>query len=125
MSALDQFNKIVTDFDIHADFLTIYIREAHPLDEWYVAGQKGASDIYQHSTIDERISAAKILKDYGMPCPVLLDSMDNEGLYEYAALPEAIYIIQNDIVRLKGLGPGSDYSPDSLRKWLESYVRKQ
>ena len=82
----------MTDFDRHADFLTIYIREAHPLDEWYVAGQKGTSDIYQHSTI-ECISAAKVLKDYGMPCPVLLDSMDNEGLYEYATLPEAVDII--------------------------------
>ena len=52
----------MTDFDRHADFLTIYIREAHPVDERYVVGQKGTSDIYQYSTIDERISEAKSLE---------------------------------------------------------------
>ena len=122
MSSLDQFNKVVTDFDKHADFITIYVKEAHPLDGWYVPG--GKYDIHQHKTIEDRISAAKMLEDYGVPCPILLDTMDDEGIYQYAAHPEALYIIENGVVQLKGLGPFSDYNPEHVREWLENYVKR-
>ena len=122
MSALDQFNKVVTDFDKNADFITIYIKEAHPLDGWYIPGEK--YDIHQHKTIDDRIVAAKQLEDYGVSCPILLDTMDDEGVYQYAAHPEALYIIENGVVQLKGLGPFSDYNPEHVREWLENYVKR-
>ena len=65
-----------------------------------------------------------MLKDYGIPCPILLDTMDNEGVYEYAAQPEVLYIIENSVVQLKGLGPRSGYDPERVRKWLENYVKR-
>ena len=120
MWTLDQFNKVVTDFHKHADFITIYIREAHPIDGWYTPG---GYDIYQHKTIDDRIAAAKQLEDYGVPCPILLDTMDNEGVYQYAAQPEALYIIENGIIKAKGLGPREGYDPERVREWLENYVK--
>ena len=123
MSSLDQFNKVVTNFDKYADFVTVYIKEAHPLDGWHQPG--GKYDIYQHKTIDDRIAAAKMLEDYGVPCPILLDTMEDEGIYQYAAHPEALYIIENGIVKLKGLGPFSDYSPQRVREWLENYVKRR
>ena len=122
MAMLDQFNKVVTDFAQHADFLVIYLREAHPVDEWYVYGMD--YDIYQHKTIEDRITAANMLKDCGVPCPILLDTMDNESVYEYAALPEALYIIANGVVQLKGLGPFHGYNPEHVRKWLDNYVKR-
>ena len=120
MGTLDQFNKVVTDFHKHADFITIYIREAHPVDGWYTPG---GYDIYQHKTIDDRIAAAKQLEDYGVPCPILLDTMDNESVYQYAAQPEALYIIENGIIQSKGLGPTEGYNPERVREWLENYVK--
>ena len=64
------------------------------------------------------------LKDYGMPCPILLDTMNNEGMYEYAARREALYIIENGVVQLEGLGSRRDYDPERVRKWLENYVNR-
>jgi hypothetical protein len=34
MERLQQFGEIVEEFSSVADFLTIYIEEAHPTDEW-------------------------------------------------------------------------------------------
>ena len=124
MSSLDQLNKIVTDFDKYADFVTIYIKEAHPLDGWYVPGGTDV-DIHHHRTIDDRIAAAKLLKDWGVTCPILVDTMEDEGIYQYAAHPEALYIIENGVVKLKGLGPFSDYNPEHVREWLEHYVKRR
>ena len=124
MSVLDQFNQIVTDFDKHADFVTVYITEAHPSDGWAVSGSKYSS-LKQHKSIEERTSAAKMLVDYGVPCPVVVDTMQDESVYQYAAMPEAMYIIENGIVKLKALGPFGDYNPENLRKWLENYVKEQ
>ena len=93
------------------------------MDEWYVYGWD--YDIYQHNTIDDRIAAANMLKEYPMPCPIFLDTMDNESAYEYASMPEALYIIENGVVQLKGLGPFRGYNPKHVRKWLENYVKRQ
>ena len=113
--------KVVTDFAHHVDFIVVYLREADPLDEWYVYGMD--YDIYQHKTIDDRITAAHMLKDCGMPCPIILDTMDDESVFEFAALPEAFYIIENGVVQLKGLGPFR-YNPQHVRKWLDNYVKR-
>lgn len=123
MDVLDQFNQVVTDYAQHADFITIYMREAHSVDGWYVPSMD--YDIYQHKTIDDRIKAANMLKDYGMPCPIFLDTMDDESVYEYAAFPEALYIIENGLVQWKALGPLGGYCPEKVRKWLDSYVKRQ
>ena len=124
MSTLDQFNQIVTDFDKHADFITVYVTEAHPSDGWLLPGDS-YDFLKQHTTIEERISAAKMLKESGVPCPVLIDTMDNESLYEYGSFPEALYIIENGIVKFKGLGPYRDCTPENVRKCLESLIKRE
>ena len=122
MSTLDQFNQIVTDFDKHADFVTVYITEAHPSDGWAINANK-YSYLKQHKTIEERVSAAKMLDESGIPCPVVMDTMDNESLNQYGSFPEALYIIENGVVKFKGLGPYDDYQPENVRKWLESFIK--
>lgn len=122
MSALDQFNKVVTDFDKDVDFLAVYISEAHPLEGWFVPG--GKYNLNQHKSIDDRISSAELLQDAGIACPVVIDTMNNEGINQFAALPEALYVVENGVVKFQGLGPGDEYNPADLRKWLESYVKR-
>ena len=80
--------------------------------------------IGQHTQIEERRSAAELLKDAGIACPVVMDTMENEAIEEYAALPEALYIIENGVVKLKCLGPFGDYDPENIRKWLQSFVKR-
>ena len=120
MSNLDAFNKVVSEFGSHADFVAVYISEAHPLEGWTL---KDNYRISQHTQIGERRIAAEMLKDAGISCPVVMDTMANEAIDEYAALPEALYIIEDSVVKLKCLGPYGDYNPENVRKWLQSYVK--
>ena len=122
MSQLDAFNKVVSDFDSCADFVAVYIAEAHPLEGWTLDNNEYG--IGQHKQIEDRRSAAEMLKDAGMACPVVMDTMANEAIDEYAALPEALYVIENGVVKVKCLGPYGDYNPENVRKWLQSYVKR-
>lgn len=121
MSTLDAFNKVVSEFDSSADFVAVYISEAHPLEGWALKDNKYS--IGQLSQIEDRRSAAEMLKDAGIACPVVMDTMKNQAIDEYAALPEALYIIEDGDVKLKCLGPFT-YNPEHVRKWLQSYVKR-
>ena len=123
MAELDAFNKVVSDFSSSADFVAVYISEAHPLEGWTLTGNEYS--INQHKKIEDRRSAAEMLKDAGIACPVVMDTMANEAIDEYAASPEAYYIIENGEVKLKCLGPYGDYDPENVRKWLQSHVKCQ
>ena len=95
MSNLDDFNKIVPEFDSYADFVDVYISEAHLLEGWTLKDNEYS--ISQHTRIQDRISAAEML-DTGIRCPVVMDTMENEGVYQYAALSEALYITEDGII---------------------------
>ena len=123
MSTLDDFNKVVSEFDSCADFVTVYISEAHPLEGWTLKGN--AYSINQHTKIEERTEAAELLRDAGIACPVVMDTMENDGVHQYAGFPEALYIIEDGIIRLKCLGPYGDYNPNNVRKWLQSYLKRK
>ena len=55
------------------------------------------------------------------PCPVYVDSMANTMKTAYAALPERLYVIDEDkIAYVGGLGPDG-YNLQELRRWLTEY----
>ena len=122
MSNLDHFNKVVSEFDYCADFITVYITEAHPLEEWTL--KNNAYKLKQHTKLEDRIAAAEMLRDAGIACPVVIDTMDNESVYDYASFPEALYIIEDGIVKLKCLGPYFPYSPTYVQKWIKGYLKR-
>ena len=78
MSNLDDFNKVMSEFDSYADFVAVYISETHPLEGWTLRGNEYS--ISQHTRIQDRISAAEMLKDIGIRCPVVMDTMENEPI---------------------------------------------
>ena len=122
MSALDDFNKVISEFDNCVDFVTVYITEAHPFEGWTL--KNNTYNLKQHATIDDRISAAEMLRDTGIACPVVMDTMADECLYEYAAYPEAMYIIEEGIVKVKCLGPFVEKVPVNAKRWLQDYIKR-
>lgn len=120
MSKLDTFNAIVDRYSHVADFLTVYVAEAHPLDEWALLNHEKFSR-HQHTTIEERIAAAKVLQSEGIQGALVVDSLSNEGPDIYAALPERMYVLLDGVVRFRGgLGPMM-YKPEEIEKWLEKH----
>ena len=123
MDKLAEFNEIVRDFKDVADFVMVYISEAHPLDGWAVNHETYKR--YQHTSLEERFEAAKVLKDEGIDCEVVVESMTDESIEMYASLPERLYIIQDGVIRLRGgLGP-FNYEPKVVRKWLEKNCKEE
>lgn len=116
-----EYNKVVQEYIAVADFLTVYISEAHPLDEWALLSHKKYSRL-QHRTLDERMSSATVLKDEGILGELVVESMENAAVDLYAALPERLVIILDGIVVYKGgLGP-MNYRPEDVGKWLKNNV---
>uniref|UniRef100_A0A6I8P7Y3 Iodothyronine deiodinase n=1 Tax=Ornithorhynchus anatinus TaxID=9258 RepID=A0A6I8P7Y3_ORNAN len=110
------FNQLVQDFNSIADFLIIYIEEAHPTDGWAFANNV---DIPSHRSLQERQEAARRLLARGPRCPVVVDTMDNASSRQYAALPERLYLLREGKVVYKG-GPGPwNYNPGEVRAVLE------
>uniref|UniRef100_A0A8C3F7M9 Iodothyronine deiodinase n=1 Tax=Chrysemys picta bellii TaxID=8478 RepID=A0A8C3F7M9_CHRPI len=111
-----EFNKLVEDFNSIADFLIIYIEEAHATDGWAF---KNNIVINNHRNLQDRKKAAQFLLKENPLCPVVLDTMENLSSSKYAALPERLYLVQGGKVVYKGgVGPWN-YNPEDIRAILE------
>ena len=117
-------------------FISIYIREAHPVDGWWLGqgvpgvalklfGLKAATDVYDPKTMEERRAVASRCDsslDYGIP--TLVDEMDDAVNKAYAAWPTRLYLIGGDrrVAYASGLGPWG-FKPAQLRKAIEEHLR--
>lgn len=116
MYKLEEFKQLVKDFSDVADFLVIYIAEAHSKDGWAFANN---FDINQHQSLEDRLSAAQIVVQKDPLCPVVVDEMNDLSTIKYGAVPERLYVLQAGKVVYKGsMGPWG-YSPMEVRSFLE------
>jgi hypothetical protein len=103
--------------------LTIYIREAHPIDEWRMASnEKGKDDVCyaQPKTLAQRIAIANdFTQRFKFPVPFGVDEMNNEANDAYAAWPERLYIVdESGRISYKGGNGPFKYDPKEVRAWL-------
>lgn len=123
MASLGKFGALRKKFAGLADFVTIYIAEAHP------AERKHFIDNYAidtHASIDERVEAAETLKEeageFLNGCPILVDQMDDKASLAYASLPERLYVVQDGVVTFEGgIGPVF-YSIEEVEDFLSKNV---
>jgi len=103
-----------------ADFLAVYIQEAHAADEWPVG--KNISFCDQHKTLTDRCSLAKGVN--AGEISVLVDNMNNDFQTKYSSWPFRFYILYNDRIALKGQPSESTYlyDLDDIWKWLNHYA---
>lgn len=89
-----------------ADFLTIYIREAHADDSNWPNSAPGSIHLNNHKSLENRNEAAQILKDMFPDCPIYLDGFENEAEKLYSAFPDKMVIIYDDHIQyIGGQGP--------------------
>ena len=115
-------NQLYQEFHDDVDFLTIYISEAHPCDEWSMFSYV---DVDQHKTMQDRMNAAyKYQQLANTKMTIVLDMIDDKDNAEtlYASWPDRFYIIQNKKIVFKGeLGPNG-YKPDKVEEWINQYL---
>lgn len=121
MVKLGHFNKLVARFTDVADFLVIYIEEAHPLDGWAF---RNNHDINKHRTIQERRQAAQRIKNkVHKDCPVMVDDMSDNANIRYGGYYERLYILLDGIVVYEGGRGPQNYKMQEVEDWLVKYTQ--
>lgn len=116
-------------------FILIYIREAHPVDGWWLGGgvfglffrlmkSRVATDVYDPETIEERRQvAARCESEVKYGIPTLVDDIDDSVNRAYAAIPTRLYLLGEDgrVVYAGGLGPFG-FKPKKLKMAIETLL---
>lgn len=109
------------EYKDRADFLAVYIREAHPLDEWQMKSNVDEKICYpQPKNFAQRLAIANdFVERFHFPIPLAVDTMADAADHIYSAWPERLYVIDESgkIVYRGGLGP-FHYHPEEVRAWL-------
>lgn len=119
---------MVEEFSDVADFLLVYIDEAHPSDGWVAPPMEPYSfEVRKHRNLEERMLAARKLREvFSLPpqCQLVADCMDNNANIAYGVSYERVCIVQkNKIAYLGGKGPFF-YNLKDVRHWLEKSYGK-
>jgi hypothetical protein len=92
-----------------AEFLAIYIREAHPTDGWRLASNDRIGVRFaQPRTTKERTAIAQTCcSTLKMTMPLLVDNLDDHVGHAYSGMPDRLYVIGRDgrVVYKGGRGP--------------------
>ncbi|XP_042215641.1 type I iodothyronine deiodinase-like isoform X4 [Homarus americanus] len=119
MANLERFCEITEEYSQVADFLMVYIAEAHPSDGWAL---KDNIEINKHKTLEERFLAAQTMLDMEpLKCPVMVDRLEDEANNAYGALPERLFIILNGVIVYKGEQGPMGYKVNEAENWLQNH----
>jgi Iodothyronine deiodinase len=111
-----------------AAFLTVYIKEAHPLDEWQMDSNEQESVCYpQPKTLAQRVAIANdFVKRFGYNVPLAVDGLDNRANVLYAGWPERFYIVdEHGVIVYKGKPGPFGYHPEEVETWLAARFPEQ
>ena len=130
-------HDLYEEYRDRVQFLVIYMREAHPIDGWWLGGglfglllkmkgTKAIKDVYDPKTMQDRKQvAARCELELKHGIPTLVDEMDDPVNRAYAAMPTRIYLIGIDgrVVYAGGLGPWG-FKPQELKTAIEELLNK-
>ena len=127
-----RLSDLYREYHDRVQFLVIYIREAHPVDGWWLGGgllglalklsrSKAATDVYDPQTMESRKDVAarcEAALEYGIP--TLVDNMADDVNKAYAAWPTRLYLVGMDgrVSYAGGLGPFG-FKPRELRAAID------
>lgn len=130
-----RLHELYEQYHEDVQFLSIYIREAHPIDGWWMGRRltryftrkfapMASMEHYDPQTIEERRAVAgecETALKYGIRTYV--DDMDDAVNKAYAAWPTRLYLIGLDgkVVYAGGLGP-YDFRPAKLKAAIDKLL---
>jgi thyroxine 5-deiodinase len=88
--------EIVAEFGDRAVFVTVYIAEAHAMDQWPLGN---FLQIKQHKLLQDRIAAAEIAVNRAKPGvlgTVVVDGMDNAFMNAFSCHPERFFVVSSE-----------------------------
>jgi len=122
MATLKKFIKLHDEFGSVADFLIVYIAEAHPAESKHY---KENINITTHKNEQARIKAASKLRTMDdFPFPLVADVMTDRASKDYGAVPERVHILQSGVVKYHCATGPYGYKIQEVEDWLSQH-RKQ
>ena len=114
-------------FKDRAEFLLVYIREAHPDSVLFVNDGKKEElkKVTQTDSLEDRIANAKTCTaSLKLSVPTLIDNEKNEVNAAYAGWPDRLVVVGVDghVAYYGGKGPGG-FKPGEVEQWLLKNVR--
>lgn len=111
-----------------AQFLAVYVREAHPVDGWRLEGNDAVGiSIEQPVDFAERLdAAAKCSAHLEIDMPLAVDSIDDRVGHAYSGMPDRLYVIDRDgwVTYKSGRGPFG-FSPAEMEQSLVLTLMEQ
>ena len=125
MAQFSTFCKAASEFADIADFVNIYIEEAHPLESFNF--HTNPHQIPVHRMLQNQLAAAKQLASLhntnAMHLFIIVDNMDNKASQLYAGFPMRLHIVlDNNIVHVGGIA--HDYNVQEAVKWLQKFKKE-
>ena len=74
-----------------------------------------------HRSQEERLAAAQILSDTQLPCPLLVDTMQDKASHSYGVFSERLCIVLDGRIVYLGIHGPVGYSVEEVEQWLKSY----
>ena len=101
--------KLYRMYKDRANFVMVYVREAHPTDGWSMeSNDRVGVTLAQPKTYDERVSVAQTCgKTLGLGFPMLVDTIDDTVGARYSGMPSRLYLIDSagQVAHKSGRGP--------------------
>lgn len=107
-----------------AVFRTVYIKEAHPEDEWQMDSNEEEGVCYrQPRTFEDRLAiASDFVKRFDYRIPLLVDDLDDAAMRLYSGWPERLYVVDADgRVAYKGKPGPFGFHPEEVEAWLDAH----
>lgn len=113
-----------------ADFLMVYIREAHPKGGWEIPEVSVIADPMDFT--QRALAATQCTREFGFEFPTVVDDMLDSTAVKYAAWPDRLYVVgpEGRVLYAGGQGPrhlyprkgGRALGPDGVDGSLEAFL---
>jgi len=108
-SQAGNIEKLFHRYEERANFLMVYVREAHPTDGWHSSSPETVEfDLEQPKTYAARVEVAtKCQKKLGFEMPFVVDTIDDAVGGTYSGMPSRLYVIDRagKVAYKSGRGP--------------------
>jgi hypothetical protein len=116
--------KLYERYRDRAQFLLIYVREAHPADGWWMtSNQRVGIEVTQPASDPDRLAVASTCRNHlgfdRSDLPFLVDHVDDKVGAAYSGMPNRLYLVDSDgrIAFKSGRGPFG-FKPRELEQAL-------
>lgn len=109
-----------------ADFVFVYIKEAHPDDGWQLDSNKTDDVVFAEPTTWEQRQgiATTSCERLNLSMPVVVDTMDNTVDNLYAGWPERMYVVdRNGNIAYAGQKGPWGFKPQEVERALKRVLR--